>query len=226
MIKNNLFIKKLKNVKNVKNYQKNKCKLDNDSDDSDNLEENGDMSDNINIYIDKNHIYFYTNVSIKSCLILNIKINELNKKLLKYSIDYDNKPPNIYLHINSNGGDLLSSFSVIDTIINSNIPIISIIEGSAASAATLIAMVCKERYITENSFMLIHQLSSGIIGKYEDIKYEYINDAKLMKLLYNLYIKYTKMTLNKLKILLKKDIWLTSNECILYGLVDNIYKNI
>ena len=74
-------------------------------------------------------------------MLLNKKINELNKILLKQSIDYDIKPINIYLHINSFGGSLFAAFSTIDTIINSQIPIISIVEGAAASAATLISIV-------------------------------------------------------------------------------------
>jgi hypothetical protein len=47
---------------------------------------------------EKNHLYFYTDVSQDSCLDLNRKINDLNKELLKYSIEYDCPPPNIFLH--------------------------------------------------------------------------------------------------------------------------------
>ena len=78
--------------------------------------------------IDKNHIYFYCNVTKKSCLQLNIKINELNNTLLKQSIDLNIDPLPIYLHINSYGGCLFAAFSSIDTILNSKIPIISIVE--------------------------------------------------------------------------------------------------
>ena len=91
---------------------------------------------------EKNHIYFYSDVTKESCLDLNRKINDLNKELLKLAIEYEIEPPNIYLHINSFGGCIYSALSTIDTILNSKIPVISIIEGSAASAATLISMVC------------------------------------------------------------------------------------
>jgi hypothetical protein len=74
-----------------------------------------------------NHIYFYKDVNTESCLELNKKIIELNKELLKYSIDYDCSPPNIYLHINSNGGELFAAFSTVDTIKNSKIPIKSLL---------------------------------------------------------------------------------------------------
>lgn len=173
---------------------------------------------------DKNHIYFYSEVDQYSCLDLNRKIVEMNKSLLKYSIDYDTHPPNIYLHINSMGGCLFSAFSTIDTIKNSKVPIVSIVEGCAASAATVISMVCHKRYITPNSFMLIHQLSTGATGTYENMKDGFINDTKLMDLLYKLYQSNTSMNMKTIKNVLKRDIWWDANECLKYGLVDNIWN--
>lgn len=173
---------------------------------------------------DKNHIYFYSEVDQYTCLDLNRKIVEMNKTLLKFSIDYDTPPPNIYLHINSMGGCLFSAFSTIDTIKNSKVPIISIVEGCAASAATVISMVCHKRYVTPNSFMLIHQLSTGANGTYENMKDGFLNDTKLMDLLYKLYQSNTSMDMKTIKNVLKRDIWWDANECLKYGLVDSIWN--
>jgi ATP-dependent protease ClpP protease subunit len=82
---------------------------------------------------------------------------------------------------------------------NSKIPFVSIIEGCAASAATIISMVCHKRYCTSNSFMLIHQLSSGASGKYEEMKDDFMNDTKLMELLYKLYLEHTTMDIKTIK---------------------------
>lgn len=174
---------------------------------------------------EKNHIYFYGDVSQHSCLDLNRKINNLNKELLKHSIEYDCPPPNIFLHINSNGGCLLSAMSCVDTIRNSRVPIVSIIEGCAASAATVISMVCHRRYISENSFMLIHQITTGVYGKYQEIKDDYMNDTKFMERLYSLYQTYTKMNLKKIKEVMNHDIWWDSDECISNGLVDSLWNS-
>jgi ATP-dependent protease ClpP protease subunit len=174
---------------------------------------------------DKNHLYFYTDVTQDSCLDLNRKINDLNKELLKYSIEYDCPPPSIFLHINSMGGDLLAAFSVVDTIKNSRVPIVSIVEGSAASAATIISMVCHKRYITSHSFMLIHQLSSACAGKFQEIQDDFANDTKFMNLLYTLYQDHTTMNNKKIKEVLKHDIWWSSKECTENGLVDGIWDS-
>jgi len=172
---------------------------------------------------EKNHIYFYTDVDQLSCLELNRKINDINKELMQYSIEYEIEPPNIYLHINSFGGSLFAAFSTIDTILNSKIPIISIIEGCAASAATIISMVCHKRYCTANSFMLIHQLSTGAMGKYEEMKDDFLNDTQLMELLYKLYQKHTKMDLKTIKKVLKRDLWWAADKCLTNGLIDEIW---
>lgn len=174
---------------------------------------------------ERNHIYFYTDVTDVSCLDLSRKINDLNKELLKMSIEYDCEPPSIFLHINSLGGDLLSSFGVVDTIKNSRVPIVSIVSGTAASCATLISMVCHKRYITKNSFMLLHQLSGGCSGKYNEIKDDFVNDTKFMELLYKLYEEHTTMKKKKIKEVLEHDLWWDADECIKNGLVDGVWDS-
>ena len=72
--------------------------------------------------------------------------------------------------------------------------------------------------------MLIHQLSSFSFGKYEEIKDEFINDTKLMNMIYKLYQNHTTMKLKKIKRILKHDLWWDINKCIQNGLVDKIWK--
>lgn len=181
------------------------------------------MGRNDTIDMENNHIYFYTDVDEDSCLTLNRKIRQLEKTLLKYAIEYDCEPPNIYLHIGSYGGCLFSAFSVVDTIKNCRVPVVSIVEGKAASAGTIISMVCHKRFIMENAFMLIHQLSSMSMGKYEALKDDFLNDTKLMELIYKLYHEHTSLTDKQIKACLQRDIWWDSAECIKAGLVDDLW---
>lgn len=197
-------------------------KKNNDSDEETNTQIISIKNDTYSV--NKNHIYFYKEITNSSCMELNKTINELTKQLLKHSIDYDIEPPNIYLHIKSLGGCILSALSIIDTIKNSKINIISIIEGSSASAATLISIVCKKRLITSNSFMLIHQLSSGTSGKYDEMKDDFINDTNIMNKIYKLYLDHTIMDITSIKNVLKHDLWWNAEKCIKYGLADCIYN--
>ena len=179
-----------------------------------------DMGNSVSVR--DNHIYFYGSVNTKNAIKLNTAIKDITKKLLKVQLDLNVDNLKIYLHINSFGGSVFAGLSIIDTILTNKIPVVSIIEGSAASAATLISVVCSERIIKPNSFMLIHQMSSGFWGKMEEIKDEFINLKKLTKKLKGIYKKHTLIENEKLKGLLKRDLWLDSKECLELGLVDKI----
>ena len=192
-----------------------------------------DIFGNDHITVKDNHIYFYGNVSNKNCMKLNIAIRDLSKKLNHYRIDYGFDDLKINLHIKSYGGCVFSALSTIDTIKSCDVPVKSIIEGCAASAATMISVVCHERVMQPNSYMLIHQLSSGFWGKMEEIKDEFDNLKKLSKKIRQIYKENTKLRnkydddtdMKKLKDVLRRDIWWDADDCIKYGLVDSITEH-
>ena len=166
-----------------------------------------------------NHIYFYSEVSTKSILELTQIIKKLTKDLLVLNIQFDTNIE-IWLHINSGGGDVFAILSCIHLIENNKININTIVEGQACSAATILSMVGKTRQITQNSYMLIHNISSGFWGK----MHEFEDEIKNLKLLTNdirkMYTKYTNIKTKQLDQLLKKDLLLHGKICLSYGLVD------
>ena len=168
-----------------------------------------------------NHIYFYSEVSTKSILELTQIIKKLTKDLLVLNIQFDTNIE-IWLHINSGGGDVFAILSCIHLIENNKININTIVEGQACSAATILSMVGKTRQITQNSYMLIHNISSGFWGK----MHEFEDEIKNLKLLTNdirkMYTKYTNIKTKQLDQLLKKDLLLHGKICLSYGLVDEI----
>jgi len=176
-----------------------------------------------------NHIYFYDDVNTKSILTLIKYIKTLNIKLLTVNNDLQSKYNlsvniNIYLHINSCGGFITDAFAAINYIKNSKIPIISIIDGYAASAATLLSIVCNKRQITNFSSMLIHQLSSELSGNFEQINDDYENCKYLQNCIKKLYIENSNGKLNnkKLDTILKRDLMWDAKKCLDMGLVDEI----
>jgi ATP-dependent protease ClpP protease subunit len=170
-----------------------------------------------------NHIYFEDDVTKHSCRRLISKIDELNIKLGKLECDYDiDNPPKIYLHINSFGGSVFSAFSVIDAMRRSKYPIVTIVEGASASAATLISVYGHERWITRHGYMLIHQLSSGCWGKMTEIEDEYDNLKDIMEHIYKIYEEKTHLDRSQLRKILKHDRWWGADQCLENGLVDKI----
>ena len=212
---------KLIQKKNKNNESKDNKKVINDEDD------NYFIAQNISV-ID-NHIYFYASVNTESILELNKHIQTLNQTLSKTKLEIDHRygtniDLNIYLHINSLGGYVFDALAAVDTIKNSKIPITSIIEGCAASAATLISIVANKRKMTKNSSILIHQLSGGTWGTFEQMKDDNENNIYLDKLMKEIYISHTngKLKEKKLKKVLKRDIWWDPKKCKKLGLIDEI----
>jgi ATP-dependent Clp protease protease subunit len=133
-------------------------------------------------------------------------------------------PKPLFLHIFSNGGDLHAGLSLYDFIIeyNKTILVYTVVDGLAASSATIISVAGSKRFITRNSYMLIHQLTTFFGGKFEKIKDEFGNCEKIMKQLKNIYAEKTKLTKMQLEKMLKHDIEFNADECKKYGLVDEI----
>ncbi len=170
----------------------------------------------------ENNIYFYSEVYRDSILRLNKELSILNNDLLYKSIITKNTPADIFLYIQSYGGNIFSGLSAMDAILKSKIKINTIVDGCAASAATLMSVVGNTRYIKEHSYILIHQLSSIFWGNYEQLKDDMTNSDKFMTMIKSIYKERTKLPMKKLNEILKHDIWLTPKEAIEYGLVDDI----
>ena len=121
------------------------------------LAEDSEEEEEDNLKVIDNHIYFYNDITVKSIADLSIEIKKLTKNLLVVNIAYDTDVE-IFLHINSAGGEVFGVLSIINLIINNKVNVVTVIEGQACSAATILAMIGSRRQITENSYMLIHNL--------------------------------------------------------------------
>ena len=169
-----------------------------------------------------NRIYFFSAVSRPKILKMNKMIFNLNYNLLPKSHFYDCSKPVIKLHINSYGGSVFAGLSAVDHIINSELPVHSIVDGCAASAATLMSIVADKRYIQKNACMLVHQLSGVMWGKYAAMKDDMENSKMLMKKIKSIYREHTKIPEDKMDDILKHDLWWDAEKCLEYGLVDEI----
>jgi ATP-dependent protease ClpP protease subunit len=182
------------------------------------------------VYHLDNHIYFTCGVTVIAINKLSKLIHALNNEYSCIKANSDSfanmTPKPLYLHITSTGGDLLSGLRAVDMIKNSHIPIHTVVEGYAISAASLMYLAGAKKYMTENSYLLIHQLSSDQSGTYERLKDENENNNILMDKLYKFYISASKNKLTRKKIqeFLKRDLFWNYEICKSYNLVDELYK--
>jgi len=180
-------------------------------------------SDDSRVSVEHNKIYFYSGVTRQDNLALNKLLHSTGHKLANIQQVYRlNESPRVQLHINSYGGSVFAGFSSVDYIRNCPVPVTSVIDGCAASAATIMSVVAEERLMHEHAFMLIHQLSSGMWGKFEAMKDDMKNNELLMKKIIGIYEEHTKIPKVKIKDILKRDLWWDAKTCLKYGLVDDI----
>jgi ATP-dependent Clp protease protease subunit len=185
------------------------------------------QDDNNLIYLKNNHLYFHTEVTEES-------VDEIKKLMRQYWNKVNNikkthecvvfSPKPLYLHIFSPGGCAFSGFSLYDFLIEykKKIPIYTIVEGMAASAATIISIAGTKRFITPNSYMLIHQLSTFIDGNFEQIQDGFENSKKSMEKIMQIYKLHTKINNKKIPNILKHDLHWDAEQCKEYGLIDEI----
>lgn len=169
-----------------------------------------------------NRIYFYSGVTRPKILKLNKSIFNLNVSMLSKTTPLEYDPPPIKLHINSYGGSVFAGLAAVDYIKNSKIPIHTIIDGCAASAATLMSCVGHRRFMHRNSCMLIHQLSGAMWGKFQEMKDDFENSEMLMEKIKKIYKENTKIPKKELDNILNHDLWWEAEKCLEFGLVDEL----
>ena len=174
------------------------------------------------IAVHENKIYYYANVNRDSAVELNKKIGEIESKSLTLANTLDIDPPTLKVLINSGGGSITAGISSMDTILRTKVPVHTYVDGFAASAATFLSVVGNYRFMSRNSYMLIHQLSSAFWGTYSNFEDEKQNLDLMMKTIKDVYKKYTKVPMKKLDEILKHDLLWDAETCLEYGLIDEV----
>jgi ATP-dependent protease ClpP protease subunit len=134
--------------------------------------------------------------------------------------------PEIRIWIRSDGGDLHSGLSAMDAIrsLRKVAKIRTIADGVCSSAATFILLGGRTRHMTENSYVLIHQLNmDGTWGKFEDFKDQMENLSQFMDRFKDIYTRETKIPERDLKKLLKRDVYMDADKCLEWRVVDGVW---
>ena len=172
-------------------------------------------------------IYFHCEVSEESVLELNLKVKKLAQELRHKHLDLglDHVKPEIRIFIRSEGGDMHSGLSAMDCLASlKSVKIRTIADGVCASAATFLLLGGRTRYMTPNSYVLIHQLNmDGQWGKFEDFKDQMGNLEKFMERFRKIYLKETNVPESKLRRILKRDVYMDSKRCLKWGVVDDLW---
>lgn len=129
----------------------------------------------------------------------------------------------IRIHINSPGGYVSAGIAGMNMIRSLGWPVHGYVQGDCSSAATFLLVVCNKRLMSKYASVLIHQLSSGIIGKLSDME-EHIESSKiLMNQIKSIYLDNTKMKKTQIDKLASNELVCTPDDCLKLGIVDEVY---
>jgi len=130
----------------------------------------------------------------------------------------------INMYINSPGGVVTAGLAVYDTMQFLKTPISTICIGQAASmGALLLAAGDKgKRYALPNARIMIHQPLGGAQGQATDIEIQTHEILRIKKLLNEILAKHTGQPLAKIEKDTDRDFYMTAEEAVNYGLVDQV----
>lgn len=134
------------------------------------------------------------------------------------------------IRVNSEGGSVFAGLAIIGVIDNfkskKNCKTVSIVEGLAASMASVIACAADKVVMKENAFMMIHPASSFAWGNSEDLRHTADLLEKVDGQLRDIYMKRFNGSREKLNELVDAETWLTAKEAKGYGLCDEIQESV
>ena len=144
------------------------------------------------------------------------------RTVLRFNDPDEGKKP-INLLINCLGGDLISTLGIIDYINSLDTKVNTICRGGAMSAAAVI-LTCGtgKRYMSPNSTVMFHEGSMMEMGRVTDVKNSIKWSEVLLEKIYGLLADKTKEDMEFWKKTLQADTYLTAEECIKLGVIDEI----
>ena len=134
----------------------------------------------------------------------------------------DRKPIKIY--IDSNGGNLSDTFTMIDAIKLSKTPVWTICTGAAHSGGFFTFIAGHRRFAYDHASFLYHEGATATgadAGKFRNYAEFYQKELEQLK---EVTLKYTKITPEEYKEHIKDDWWMTADEALKYGVCDEITK--
>jgi ATP-dependent Clp protease protease subunit len=137
-----------------------------------------------------------------------------------------NPDRDVHLYINSPGGSVDDTLAVYDTMCFLTCDVQTYCVGQAASGAAMIlaAGTKGKRFALPHSKVMIHQPWGGVTGQATDIQIQAEEILKAKRLLNLLLAKHTGRDVEQIEQETERDRYLTPQEAVEYGIVDEILQ--
>ena len=137
--------------------------------------------------------------------------------------DVDSKKP-LNIHISSYGGEVNEGLAISSIIRQHKGKTKAIIDSFACSIASIIACSCNEIEMYNSSMLMIHNALCCAYGNAKELREEADVLDKISNSLKTVYLEKAngKLDLEKITELMDAESWLSAEECLQFGLCDNI----
>jgi ATP-dependent Clp protease protease subunit len=137
---------------------------------------------------------------------------------------YEDSKKDIKLYINSPGGTVYDGLAIYDTIQYIKPDVVTIGIGLQASMGSfLLSSGSKgKRFALPNSRIMMHQPSSGTQGKVTDQEITLRESMFLKQRLNEMFAKNTGQKIAKIEKDADRDFWMSAEEAVKYGLIDEV----
>lgn len=160
-------------------------------------------------------------------IFLNEEVNEATASVVVAQLLHlANEDPDkdIQLYINSPGGSVYDGLAIYDTMqyIKPDVQTIGIGLQASMGAFLLSSGAKGKRYALPNARVMIHQPSSGTQGKVTDQEISLREALELKERLARIMAKNTGQKLDKVKADMERDYWMSADDAMKYGIVDEV----
>ena len=130
----------------------------------------------------------------------------------------------IQIYLNSPGGSVYAGLGIYDTMQFIQPDVATICTGMAASMAAVLlcAGADGKRSALKHSRIMIHQPMGGIQGQASDIEITAREIQKIKKELYEIIASHSKQDYEKVWADSDRDYWMTAEEALQYGMIDEV----
>lgn len=141
-------------------------------------------------------------------------------------LEYENPEKDITLYINSPGGLVSSGMAIYDTMQHIRPDVVTICIGNCISmAAVLLAAGAKgKRYALPHSRIMLHQPSGAATGQSSDIQIHAKEIVRTRDELTGIISAHTGRSLDDVKGKTDRDFYMSAQEALEFGIVDEIFQ--
>lgn len=120
--------------------------------------------------------------------------------------------PNLTVHINSYGGSVSEGLAIYSLLSQFSGNLITVVDGFACSAASVIFMAGNERIVPESGLLMIHNAWSQAEGDSNDLKKAAADLEKITQPSVDIYCLKTGLSEEVIKKMMDEETWITSKE--------------